>query len=135
MTRLLRISLLFAISFTFLGCCQTGSMDTTYPHLEEGKSNARLAMIYANARHYQQAAECFTLSLHQAPRDPEVLDTLALFTEQRGQTQLAEQYYFNALLFNPSSAQARTAYSGFLYRLHRDEQRLFYARDLPKNRK
>jgi len=107
-------------------------MQTVTPNLSAARFNAELGLHYLQFGKINSAKEKFNLALEQAPNDPLVLDALGFYYEKIGAHDLANQYYFNALLIAPHSGTIRSNYGAFLCRNGYVSEGVFYLVDAAK---
>ncbi len=102
-----------------LGACNTdthASLQTDYPNLNQARVNANSAIKYLHQGQTGLALEKINLAMKQAPNDPIVLDTTAFYYEKSGEIDVANGYFFKALVFAPTSGTIRNNYGAFLCR-------------------
>jgi type IV pilus assembly protein PilF len=116
--KLLTLIILGIVPLALSACFRndTGSLQVTYPYLQEARSNARIALDYLEMGRTDIAVEKINLALQQAPLDPIVLDSAGYFQEKSGDIDLANRYFLKALTIAPTSGTIRNNYGAFLCR-------------------
>jgi type IV pilus assembly protein PilF len=102
-----------------LGACNTdthASLQTEYPNFNKARANANSAIIYLHQGETDRALEKINLALEQAPNDPLVLDSAGFYHEKSGEIEVANGYFFKALVLAPTSGTIRNNYGAFLCR-------------------
>lgn len=110
--------LLFAVSF-LAGCASTST--PTEPNLNDAEVDELLqrqmdlAVGYLRNRDYARAKEKLNRAIEISPRYSPAHATYGLLFQAEGETELAEQYFKNAIRFDPDDSQARNSYGAFLF--------------------
>jgi type IV pilus assembly protein PilF len=74
-----------------------------------------LAVGYLRNRDYQRAKEKLAKALDIEPRNADALATYGLVFQLEGELDLAEEYFKQAIRYDPQSARIRNGYGAFLF--------------------
>lgn len=85
-----------------------GTVELVQRHLD-------LAIGYLRNRDYQRAKEKLAKALDIEPKNADVHATYGLVFQLEGETDLAEEYFKQAVRYDPQSAQIRNSYGAFLF--------------------
>ena len=85
-----------------------GTVELVQRHLD-------LAIGYLRNRDYQRAKEKLSKALDIEPKNADLHATYGLVFQLEGETDLAEEYFKQAVRYDPQSAQIRNSYGAFLF--------------------
>ncbi|MFP6804873.1 MAG: type IV pilus biogenesis/stability protein PilW [Pseudomonadales bacterium] len=85
-----------------------GTVELVQRHLD-------LAIGYLRNRDYQRSKEKLAKALDVEPKNADVHATYGLVFQLEGETDLAEEYFKQAVRYDPQSAQIRNSYGAFLF--------------------
>lgn len=115
MIRMLTISLLFVL----VGCSTTSTPvepDRNSAEVEELlQRQMDLAVGYLRNRDYARAKEKLNRALEISPRYAPAHATYGLLFQAEGESELAEEFFKNAVRYDSEDSQARNSYGAFLF--------------------
>lgn len=129
---IINIIILIFLGLLLAACTTISNTPKTNP--EAAIDNTKLGLLYLQQHKIEPAKAKLLLAMQQDPNSPIVLDSMAYFIEQTGDSSKAKAFYLKAIDLKPENSELKNNYGAYLCRQKQYKKAIKYfllaARDI-----